>query len=100
MWKRVPPRYRTELHQNFPNPFNPSTTIEYSLAKQNRVRIGIFDAGGRKIRSLVDGVKPPGLYREVWNGKNDRGANVSSGIFFCRLQAGEFMPVKKIVLLR
>jgi len=98
--EETPPRYRTMLRQNFPNPFNPSTTIEYSLAEPVRVEIEIFDVGGRSIRTLVDAVKPPGLHRAVWDGKNDSGGRVSSGIFFCRFRAGSFSSVKKMVLLK
>lgn len=98
--EETPPCYRTMLHQNFPNPFNPSTTIEYSLANAARVRIEIFDVGGRRIRTLVDAGKPAGPHRAVWDGRNERGVAVSSGIYFYRFRTDSFVSVKKMVLLK
>jgi len=88
------------LRQNYPNPFNPSTTIDYSLAKTSLVEIAIFDVNGRKIRTLVSEVKTQGAHKAVWNGKNDRGSSVASGVYFYRLIAGDFTQIKKMILLR
>jgi M6 family metalloprotease-like protein len=88
------------LRQNYPNPFNPSTTIDYSLAKTSLVEIAIFDVNGRKVRTLVSGIKSQGVYKAVWNGKNERGASVASGVYFYRLIAGDFTQIKKMILLR
>jgi hypothetical protein len=96
----TPPAWRTMLYRNFPNPFNPSTTIEYSLATTGPVCIEIFDVTGRRIATLVDEVKPPGRHRVIWDGTNTRGARVSSGIFFCRFQAGAYLSTMKMALLK
>ncbi len=92
--------YRNVLFQNYPNPFNPSTTIEYSIDGASAARIVIFSVDGRRIRTLDGGVKPPGVYRAIWNGKNDRGESVATGIYFYRLEAGSFAAVKKMLLLK
>jgi M6 family metalloprotease-like protein len=94
------PAFAFSLSQNYPNPFNPSTTVEYSIAKTGPVEIAIFDVAGRRIRTLVSEVKMQGSYKAVWNGKNDRGASVASGMYFYRLTAGQFTQIKKMILLR
>jgi hypothetical protein len=82
------------LSQNYPNPFNPTTTISYSLPKTAFVSLRIFNALGQEVASLVNEPKEPGQYQATWN------ANVPSGIYFYRLQAGELMETKKMTLLR
>jgi M6 family metalloprotease-like protein len=94
------PAFAFSLSQNYPNPFNPSTTIEYSIAKTSPVEIAIFDVGGHKIRTLVSEMKAAGSYRAVWNGRNDRGSSVASGMYFYRLTAGDFTRIRKMILLR
>ena len=96
----TPVTYRDMLFQNYPNPFNPSTTIEYSLAAAGAVEIAVYGVDGRRIRTLESGLKPPGAYRAVWDGRNDRGAQVATGIYFYRLEAGRFAAVKKMLLLK
>jgi flagellar hook assembly protein FlgD len=64
------------------------------------VEIAIFDVNGRKIRTLVSGIKMQGAYKAVWTGKNDRGTSVASGVYFYRLIAGDFTQIKKMILLR
>jgi hypothetical protein len=82
------------LSQNYPNPFNPSTTIRYDLPKSANVNLKIFNALGQGVASLVNERKEAGYYQSIWN------ANVPSGIYFYRLQAGEFVETKKMILLR
>ena len=82
------------LEQNFPNPFNPSTTILYDLPKSTRVSLNIYSTLGQLVATLVDERKEAGCYQATWN------ANVPSGIYFYRLQAGEFGETKKMILLR
>ena len=82
------------LAQNYPNPFNPSTTIRYELPKAARVTIKIFNTLGQEIAVLVNEHKDAGSYQAIWN------ANVPSGIYFYRLQAGEFVETKKAILLK
>ncbi len=95
-----PAAYRNEFLQNYPNPFSPVTTIRYSIAGVERVEIAIFDVGGRRVRTLVSEVKAPGAYTAVWDGRNDAGAPVAPGIHFCRMKAGTFGSVKKMLLVR
>lgn len=89
-----------DLFQNYPNPFNPTTTIVYSIPQTSRVSLEIYDILGRRIARLVNSVQQPGEYRIVWNGKNDFGQYVASGIYFYRLNSGNFVNVKKMVLLK
>jgi hypothetical protein len=90
----------TFLKQNFPNPFNPSTTITFGLKEKARVSLNIYDAAGRLVRVLVDESRPAGRYEALWNGLDDSGIRVSSGVYFYRLAAGEFLETRKMVLLR
>ena len=81
------------MNQNYPNPFNPSTTVSYSLPKTVSVLLRVFNALGQEIALLVNERKEAGYYQATWN------ANVPSGIYFYRLQAGEFVETKKMILL-
>jgi parallel beta-helix repeat protein len=83
------------LSQNYPNPFNASTTIKYQLPKSSRVTIEIYDILGRRIEVLHDGIQPAGYYRVIWNA-----GSISSGLYFCKLQAGEHAETKKMVLIK
>ena len=88
------------LHQNYPNPFNPVTTIRYDVPDNGLVRIIIYDLTGRKIRTLVDGISTPGRYAITWNGTDDFGQSVSSGMYFYRMKSTDFQSVKKLMLLK
>jgi hypothetical protein len=88
------------LAQNYPNPFNPVTRIEYSLAARARVLIAVYDVNGALVRTLVDAVQAPNRYRLVWDGKNDSGKPLSSGMYFVRYTAGSYTFTRKAVLLR
>lgn len=92
--------YSFSLSQNYPNPFNPTTNIEFELPRPSLVRIEIFNILGQKVRILVDDHMKAGHKLVDWDGKDKNGNDVSSGIYFCRLQAGEFAQTKKMVLLR
>jgi hypothetical protein len=94
------PKLPLTLAQNVPNPFNPSTTIRYYLPERCRVRVEVYDVSGRMIASLADRDQPTGHYSLEWNGRDNLGKPVSSGIYFCRLQAGKEMRSRKMVLLR
>ncbi|MBN2070184.1 MAG: T9SS type A sorting domain-containing protein [Candidatus Krumholzibacteriota bacterium] len=88
------------LAQNFPNPFNPVTRIEYGLSAPANVSLKIYDAAGRLVRELVDEGRAAARYAEVWDGRDDAGRQVASGMYFYRIEAGEFTATKKLVLLR
>lgn len=88
------------LAQNCPNPFGSTTTVQYGLRTAAHVRIGIYDTRGAFVRSVVNEELPAGHHRAVWDGRDDRGHQVGSGIYFCRLEAGEFRETRRMVLLR
>lgn len=88
------------LRQNHPNPFNPSTAIEYYLPEKAGVRLEIFDVAGRRIAALQNGEQERGAHVAVWNGNDGRGAPVASGVYVCRLTAGKESLTRKMILLR
>lgn len=88
------------LSQNYPNPFNPSSMIDYSLSNRSYVRLDVFNLVGELVVTLVDEVKSPGRYSVVWNGKDQSGKPVPSGVYLYRLQAGSFAASKKMMLLK
>ena len=88
------------LFQNFPNPFNATTTIPYTLPGNGHVEIKIFDPLGREIRTLVDGEQPVGRHRITWDGLDNSGAPVASGVYFCQMTAEGFAETRKLALLR
>lgn len=93
------------LDQNFPNPFNPETEIRYQITDiryQNSryVQLAIYDVVGRKVRTLVKESKPPGIYSVTWDGRDDSGRELGSGIYFYRLSTAEFSQTRKMLLVR
>jgi hypothetical protein len=88
------------LKQNYPNPFNPTTTIEYSLPKRGHVLIEIFNLVGQKVRALVDEYKSAGNYGITWDGTDTSGNPLATGIYFCRLRAGDHVQIKKMLLIK
>jgi len=90
----------TSLHQNCPNPFNPRTTIRYDVAKSGRVRLTLYGLTGQRIRTLVDGERYAGRYSVVWDGRDDAGRDVASGVYLCRMEGGDYIAVRKLVLVR
>ncbi len=89
-----------DLKQNYPNPFNPETTIEFRLQKQSYIVLQILDTGGKLVKSMVNENKSPGTHRTVWNGMNDSGKPVSSGIYFYRITSEDISETGKMALLR
>jgi hypothetical protein len=89
----VPDKF--ELHQNYPNPFNPVTTINYSVGKNSRVSLMIYNSLGQNVKTLIDKNQPGGKYSIPFDA-----SGMSSGIYYCRLQAGEFIQTRKMLLLR
>lgn len=88
------------LGQNAPNPFNPSTEISYRLPERSEVSLRIFDVRGRLVRELVEGMRPAGPHRVVWDGRDDAGARAASGVYLYRLQAGDLVQQKKMTLVK
>ena len=88
------------LFQNYPNPFNPATTISYSLPKVSHVTLKIYDLLGREVKTLVSSEQNGGLHRVQWNGDNNYGSKVASGIYLYRIEAGDFIVAKKMILLK
>jgi hypothetical protein len=88
------------LSQNFPNPFNPSTTIRYDTKAKGLVAIRLYDVSGRLVRTLVDGGKDAGSYSAVWDGRNNLGTAAASGIYFCKMEAEGWSATRKVVMLR
>ncbi len=84
----------------FPNPFNPSTTITYTIPEFSRLELKIYDILGREVRNFNEGEKPAGTYTINWNGQNDFGINVSSGIYILRLFAGKNSKSYKMILMK
>jgi len=88
------------LYQNYPNPFNPATEIKFDIPKESHVKIVIYDITGKEVRTLVDEVVKPGAYRILWDGTDNSGNKVTSGIYFYRMIAGSYVSVKKMVLIK
>lgn len=88
------------LYQNHPNPFNPATAIRFHLSSSQRTRIEIFDVRGSRVRVLMDRVAGPGPGEVTWDGKDERGKAVATGIYFYRMMAGGFAETRKIAVLR
>lgn len=88
------------LDQNFPNPFNPSTTIRYQLSKRSRVRLEVFNVVGQLVKTLVDAEQVTGVHTVRWDGMNESGVPVASGMYVYRLRAGTFIASRKAMLLR
>lgn len=95
---KVPDKF--SLEQNYPNPFNPTTTIRYALPVGTDVRVSVYDISGRRVADLVNNYQSAGTYNVTWNGMNDMGERVSSGIYFCRIKAGSFEKTTKMNLLK
>jgi hypothetical protein len=85
---------------NYPNPFNPRTTVSYTVPSRGRVTVAVFDARGAYVATLFDGDRPAGAYSMEWNGLATGGAPVSSGIYFARIEHNAAVRSKKMVLLK
>ncbi|MDP8201333.1 MAG: T9SS type A sorting domain-containing protein [Candidatus Tenebribacter burtonii] len=85
---------------NYPNPFNPTTTITYSLIEYSYVELSIYNLKGQKIRTLVNTLQESGIHKSIWNGLDDDGKSISSGIYLYKLNAGNYSSTKKMILLK
>jgi len=88
------------LTQNFPNPFNPTTSITFTIRRTTDISLTVYDILGRKIRTLLNETRPGGTYSVVWDGKNAVGRQVASGHYFYRIEAGEFNSTRTMLLLK
>jgi hypothetical protein len=93
------------LEQNYPNPFNPETWIPFQLSQASEVIIKIYEVSGKLVRTLEIGHKNAGIYRSkgraaYWDGKDDAGEKVASGVYFYHLQAGSFHATRKLIVLK
>jgi len=93
-------RRRVRLEQNVPNPFNPRTTLAFSLPVETHARLSVFDVSGRRIATLVDTSLPAGRHEFVWDGRDGRGTSVASGVYLYRLEAGPISETRRMVLIR
>lgn len=91
---------KTSFHSIYPNPFNPSTTVEFSISQNQEVNISVFNIKGQKVKTLSKGMMEKGLHRIVWDGRNDTGHSVSSGIYFFMMDTQGYQKVKKAILLK
>ena len=89
-----------QLEPNFPNPFNPETTISYRLAAREKVQLAIFDLSGRLVRILLEQEQNAGRYQIRWDGRDEKGKVVGSGMYVCRLKAGTQVKTGKMLLMR
>lgn len=95
---RIPDRF--DISANYPNPFNPTTSIKYQIPQASEVTITIYDNLGRVVRTLVNKKQQPGHYEALWNGTNDYGQLVSSGVYVYQVRAGNFVKSRKMILLK
>jgi hypothetical protein len=88
------------LYQNFPNPFNPSTTFQFDLPKQDEVKIRVYNVLGKEIAEITNGVYSAGTHQVIWDGRTYSGIQASSGVYFVRFEAGGLVDTKKIMLMK
>jgi flagellar hook assembly protein FlgD len=88
------------LYQNHPNPFNPITTLRYDIPQVINVNIAIYDMMGRQVKTLVNGIQSAGHKSVQWNSTNNQGKPVSAGVYLYKIQVGDFVDTKKMILLR
>ena len=88
------------MHNDYPNSFNPITTLRYDLPENSLVTITIYDMLGRQVKTLINQAQDAGFKSVVWNATNDYGKQVSAGIYLYQIQAGEYISTKKMVLLK
>jgi len=88
------------LHQNYPNPFNPETRIRFDLTKPGKVELAIYDLTGRQVRLLLSESRAAGTYSVTWDGRDNRGKLVPSGIYFYRLKVGDAVQTRRMVFLQ
>jgi len=88
------------LFQNYPNPFNPTTVIKFSLPEDSWVKVEVFNLLGQKVKTLADKPVKKGMCEFVWDGKNQKGKEVASGIYFYKVKTDKFSDVKKMIMIK
>ena len=88
------------LSQNYPNPFNPETVIHYDLPFPSHVKLSVYNIMGQKVATLVDGERSAGSHSIVWDGKNNKGESLASGVYLYRMETEGFVQTRKLVLMR
>lgn len=88
------------LRQNYPNPFNPETEIRYELPKESQVVLDVFNLVGQRVKTLVNGKVAAGRYAAKWNGTDDTGKSLASGVYLYRLETGDFVQARRMLLIR
>ncbi|MCK5328121.1 MAG: T9SS type A sorting domain-containing protein, partial [Candidatus Latescibacteria bacterium] len=83
-----------------PNPFNPTTVIGYALPEGSNVRLEIYNTLGQVVRTLVDGEQAGGVYRMTWDGRNEHGQEMATGVYIYRIVAGDFQATKRMLLIK
>jgi hypothetical protein len=96
----VPIRTFQIILENSPNPFEAKTKISYALPKESRVTLTIYNVAGQKVKTLVNRMQSAGMYSADWNGKDDQGRNVASGVYFYRLDSENFKAIRKMIVVR
>jgi len=96
----VEPMQTTQLFANYPNPFNPTTTIHFALTRTDKVKIDIYSVNGQLVRSLVSGLYGIGEHNIVWNGLDNTDHQVSSGVYFYRMSTSDFVASRKMLLMK
>ena len=91
---------RTALGTNFPNPFNPVTNISFALVQTEKVNIDIYNVRGEKVKTLVNDEMERGHHSVIWNGRDNSGKNVASGVYFYKMKAGRYTSTKKMILMK
>jgi len=94
------PGLRNHLAQNYPNPFNPTTRIQYSVKENARVSLRVYNVAGQLVRTLVNDVKTPGPHTVTWDGMNNAGSSVASGVYFYRMTTRGFTQTRKLTVLK
>ncbi|KPL19499.1 MAG: hypothetical protein AMJ92_02515, partial [candidate division Zixibacteria bacterium SM23_81] len=94
----VPDTYA--LDQNYPNPFNPKTAIRFHIPQGGHVNLRIYNVTGQLVRELTDAHREAGSYQVSWDGQNDQGQLVPSGIYFCQMKTGDYTTTRKMALIK
>jgi hypothetical protein len=94
------PALPVTLYQNHPNPFNPQTVIRFYLPEAQEIVLDVYNVAGERVARLAEGKKEKGFHQVIWDGRSKSGTACASGVYFCRLHAGMFTDVRKMIILR